>query len=97
MNLFYPIAISMGDDKHAWGVEVPDVPGCFSAGEDLDDAITMAREAIEGHIETLAGDGLPIPSANNLTVHAANPKYAGCTWALVEIDMRRCRNRSPQP
>ena len=39
--MLYPIAISMGDDEHAWGVEVPDVPGCFSAGEDLEDAIAM--------------------------------------------------------
>lgn len=45
--MLYPIAISMGDDEHAWGVDVPDIPGCFSAGEDLDDAMAMAREAIE--------------------------------------------------
>jgi predicted RNase H-like HicB family nuclease len=46
--MLFPIAILPGDDQHAWGVEVPDIPGCFSAGEDLDDAIAMAREAIEG-------------------------------------------------
>ena len=57
--MLYPIAISMGDDQHAWGVEVPDIPGCFSAGEDLDDAMAMAREAIEGHFEILAEDGSP--------------------------------------
>ena len=49
--MFYPIAISLGDEQHAWGVEVPDIPGCFSAGDDLDDAMAMAREAIEGHLE----------------------------------------------
>ena len=83
--MLYPIAISMGDDEHAWGVEVPDIPGCFSAGEDLDDAMAMAREAIEGHFEVLAEDGSPIPPANKVTLHAANPQYAGCTWAVVDI------------
>lgn len=59
--MLYPIAISMGDEEHAWGVEVPDIPGCFSAGEDLDDAMAMAREAIEGHFEILAESGSAIP------------------------------------
>lgn len=59
--MLYPIAISTGDEDHAWGVEVPDIPGCYSAGDDLDDAMAMAREAIEGHFEILAEDGAPIP------------------------------------
>lgn len=87
--MLYPIAISTGDQDHAWGVEVPDIPGCFSAGDDLDDAMAMAREAIEGHFEILAEDGAPIPSAQKVTVHAANPQYAGCTWAVVDIDVTK--------
>ncbi|CAI8950339.1 antitoxin HicB [Pseudomonas jessenii] len=87
MNMFYPIAIFMDDDEHAWGVEVPDVPGCFSAGEDLEDAIAMVQQAIEGYFEMLAENGAPFPSASSVTLHTSNPKYAGCTWALVEIDV----------
>ena len=85
--MLYPIAISIGDGKHAWGVDIPDVPGCFSAGEDLDDAVAMAREAIQGHFEILAENGLPIPPASKVTQHTANPKYAGCVWEVVEITM----------
>ena len=62
--MLYPIAILPGDDQHAWGVEVPDIPGCFSAGDDLDDAMTMAREAIEGHLEILAEEGASVPVAS---------------------------------
>ena len=29
----YPVAIETGDAKHAFGVVVPDLPGCFSAGD----------------------------------------------------------------
>jgi predicted RNase H-like HicB family nuclease len=86
MNMLYPIAISAGDDQHAWGVEVPDVQGCFSAGEGLNDAIAMAREAIEGHFEILADQGSPIPLANNVTLHISNPQYAECVWAVLDID-----------
>ena len=84
--MFYPIAISAGDDKYAWGVEVPDIPGCFSAGINLDNVMAMAREAIEGHLEILAEGGSPIPSANNVKKHAANPQYANCLWEVVEVD-----------
>ncbi|WP_296231544.1 type II toxin-antitoxin system HicB family antitoxin [uncultured Pseudomonas sp.] len=87
--MLYPIAILPGDEHHAWGVEVPDIPGCFSAGDDLDDALAMAREAIEGHLEILAEDGEPIPQANSLTHHARNPAFAGCTWAVVDIDVTK--------
>jgi len=85
--MLYPIAISMGDNEHAWGVEVPDVPGCFSAGEDLEDAIAMVQQAIEGHFEMLIEDGAPLPSANSVALHTTNPKYAGCTWVLLEINL----------
>jgi predicted RNase H-like HicB family nuclease len=42
----YPIAIETGDEKHAYGVVVPDLPGCFSAGDTLDEALTNARETM---------------------------------------------------
>lgn len=87
--MLFPIAILPGDDQHAWGVEVPDIPGCFSAGDDLDDAIAMAREAIEGHLQLLAEDGQEIPKAGKVGEHAANPAYIGCTWALIDIDITR--------
>jgi hypothetical protein len=31
----YPIAIEIGSDETAFGVVVPDLPGCFSAGDTL--------------------------------------------------------------
>lgn len=87
--MLYPIAILPGDAQHAWGVEVPDIPGCFSAGDDLDDAMAMAREAIESHLEILAEDGAAIPAAQKVTVHQASPDFEGCIWALVDIDITK--------
>ena len=43
----YPIAIEPGNGDHAFGVVAPDLPGCFSAGDTLDEAIDNAKEAIE--------------------------------------------------
>lgn len=54
----YPIAIEQGDENTAWGVVVPDLPGCFSAtDEGVDEAIGSAKQAIELWIETAIDDG----------------------------------------
>ena len=50
MHMRYPIAIEPGDSQHAFGVVVPDLPGCFSAGDFLDEAMAPAREAILLHL-----------------------------------------------
>jgi len=55
----YPIAIESGDGHHAWGVVVPDLPGCFSAADSgLDEAIENAKEAITVWIEAVMDDGM---------------------------------------
>ncbi|WP_277973109.1 type II toxin-antitoxin system HicB family antitoxin [Pantoea agglomerans] len=87
--MFYPIAIETGDHEHAYGVIVPDLPGCFSAGDTLDEAIKNAKEAITGHIELAVELGHDIPAVSTIEALATNPDYAGYTWALVEIDVIR--------
>jgi predicted RNase H-like HicB family nuclease len=87
--MFYPIAIEAGDHEHAYGVTVPDLPGCFSAGDTLDEAIKNAKEAITGHIELAVELGHDIPAVSTIEALATNPDYAGYTWALVEIDVIR--------
>ncbi|SFN68354.1 Predicted nuclease of the RNAse H fold, HicB family [Xenorhabdus japonica] len=52
--MLYPIAIEIGDENHAYGVVVPDISGCFSAGDSMEDAVKNAKEAITGHLELLA-------------------------------------------
>ncbi len=57
----YVVAIEKGDKKHAYGVVVPDLPGCFSAGDTLDEALTHAKEAILLHLEGLMDEKKPAP------------------------------------
>ncbi|CUA82067.1 Predicted nuclease of the RNAse H fold, HicB family [Gulbenkiania indica] len=85
--MLYPIAIEPGDDQHAYGVIVPDIPGCFSAGDTLDEAMKNAHEAIDGHLSLLAEDDQAIPMASTVQAHMANPEYAGFIWAVVDVDI----------
>lgn len=81
----YPIVIEPGDDKNAYGVVVPDLPGCFSAGDTLDEAFANAREAITGWIEMELDNNQDIPSPSSLEKIAATPEYKG--WILGTVEM----------
>ncbi|MFW8564983.1 type II toxin-antitoxin system HicB family antitoxin [Orrella sp. 11846] len=83
----YPIAIEQGDDTKAWGVVVPDLPGCYSAADEgIDQAIENAKEAIELWIETALDAGDSIPPPTSIANHQADPDLKGWIWAIVEID-----------
>jgi predicted RNase H-like HicB family nuclease len=83
----YPIAIEKGGKKHAHGIVVPDLPGCFSAGDTLDEAMTNAKEAILLHLEGLLDDRQPLPAPRSLEDHQKNRKFRGWTWAVVDVDL----------
>ena len=86
MKIKFPIAIEPGDDTLAFGVVVPDLPGCFSAGDTLDEAIENSKEAISLWIETVLDDNGTIPAPERLADHFKNPEFAGWLWAVVEVD-----------
>jgi predicted RNase H-like HicB family nuclease len=90
----YPIAIETGDADHAYGVVVPDLPGCFSAGDTLDEALTNAQEAILLHIEGLLDDGEPVPKASEIDRLRRKREFRNWTWAIVDVDMSQLGDRA---
>lgn len=65
------IALFRKDPDSDYGVEFPDLPGCFSAGIDLNEARAMAAEALRGHLDLLKADGDRIPQPSSLRELAA--------------------------
>ena len=49
------------EDEGGFSVSVPALPGCFTQGETIDEAIEMAKEAISLYIEVLEDEGELIP------------------------------------
>jgi len=84
----YPVVIHK-DKSSDYGVTVPDLPGCFSAGETMEDAMTQVVEAIECHLEGLLFDGDAIPEAQLIEMHLKNKDFAGGTWVLVDEQAKR--------
>ena len=61
MTTRYTILLEYDADGHGYVVSVPTLPGCFSQGSTVPEAIERAREAIAGHILALAELGEPVP------------------------------------
>jgi predicted RNase H-like HicB family nuclease len=89
----YPVVIHK-DPESDYGVTVPDLPGCFSAGGTMDEALQEVVEAIETHLEGLLLDGEPIPAPKSIDDHQGNPDYADGVWALVTVDITKLSGKT---
>ncbi|KND55190.1 phage-related hypothetical protein [Candidatus Paraburkholderia kirkii] len=89
----FPIAIHK-DEESVYSVIVPDVPGAFSWGDTIDDAIKNTREAIYAHVELLIEEGQDVSlSASSIEDLIGNPDYEGAIWAFVEVDLSKLDSR----
>ena len=56
----YSVVVHTAEEGGYW-VEVPALPGCYSQGESVDDALANVREAIALYLETLREEGHDVP------------------------------------
>ncbi len=89
----YPVVLHT-DDGIRYGVTVPDLPGCFSAGDTLEEALASAEEAIKLHLEGLVEEGHEVPAPGAVASYQALPEYAGGVWALVDVDVSRFEGKA---
>jgi predicted RNase H-like HicB family nuclease len=81
-----PIAIHKGEGS-IYGVIVPDIPGCHSWGNTIDDAINNAKDAIFSHLELLLELGEKIDIRySKIEDLQKQVDYQNATWALVEVE-----------
>jgi predicted RNase H-like HicB family nuclease len=74
--LTYVAIIGDAGPDHAVGVWFPDLPGCFSADDTLDEALKNAPEAVSLWLEDLAQGGRAIPRARTPSELKADPEVA---------------------
>src|SRR4051812_40395390 len=60
------IALIHKEANSDYGVSFPDLPGVITAGSNLDEARSMAAEALAFHLQGLAADGEPVPDPSSL-------------------------------
>ena len=59
MSVSYTVIVEKGPNNY--GASVPDLPGCVSVGDTLEELKVNITEAIEFHLEGMREDGDPIP------------------------------------
>ena len=60
-----------GDADEGFLIQVPDLPGCMTAGETMEQAVSMLPEAMLGWLESVLERGLPVPEPTPV------PEYSG--------------------
>jgi predicted RNase H-like HicB family nuclease len=85
----FTIAIEPGTKKTAFGVVVPDLPGCFSAGDTVEEAFDNVREVIAAFCEILAEEGKKLPKTKSMSEWQAGKEYKGWTWGIVDVAVER--------
>lgn len=86
--MIYPIVIHK-DLETSYGVTVPDLPGCFSAGDTMEEALVNAVEAIECHVEGILLDDEHLPLGKAVENYVNELDYQGGIWALVDVDLSK--------
>jgi antitoxin HicB len=72
----YPAKISFDKHEQSYNLEFPDLPGCFTYGETLEEAIEHGKEALSGFLESLDQRMLELPEASTLkgkNIHYITP------------------------
>jgi predicted RNase H-like HicB family nuclease len=79
------IALLRKDPTSDYGVEFPDFPGCVTAGSDLEEARSLAEEALAFHLEGMLADGESLPEPSGFEQVMADPANRQAIALLVEV------------
>ena len=70
------IAFIHKEPDSVYGVSFPDVPGCISAGDTIDEAVRNAVEALSGHVRMMEADGDAVPAPRDFDAIMSDPALA---------------------
>jgi predicted RNase H-like HicB family nuclease len=73
------------DAESDYGVSFPDFPGVVTAGRTLDEARTLAEEALSFHLAGMVEDGEPIPAPSSLDAVMADHENRNGVAVLVAM------------
>ncbi|MDF1622459.1 MAG: type II toxin-antitoxin system HicB family antitoxin [Pseudohongiella nitratireducens] len=74
------------DADSDYGVAVPDLAGCFSAGSTVEEALQNTKEAIECHLERLLLDGEELPKISRLP-ETLEQDDRSARLAVIDVDI----------
>ena len=88
MKYVYPAILT--PEEHGYSVAFPDLPGCYTCGDDLPDALHMAEDALSGYLARAEEmrRAIPAPSRPD-AVQVAEGEFLTLVCADTEAFRRR--------
>lgn len=88
--MLYPAYLHQ-DNKSAYSLIFPDLPGCHAAADERADLTAAAQEAVEAHCY-----GEPdIPPASEPAAWETHPDYKGGVWVWIDLDLTKVALGTP--
>ena len=88
MKKVYPALLSSTDSGFV--IRVPDVAGCVTTGESVDEALDNIRDALAGCLCVLEDVGQELPKPSDPFTVSAD----GATLVLVDVDLLKYREET---
>ena len=85
MKLVYPVCFYLEEDGR-YSVDVPDLPGCVTQGDNLADAIEMAVDAASGWILSTLEDGEEVPSPSKIEDVTLAYENGMINYVMLDMD-----------
>lgn len=86
----YPAIVERGENdvgEVGFGVFFPDLPGCVSGGDSLEETLINAEKVLAMHVEAMVRDGEEIPAPSPLDGIAYDREVDEVLRALVRVDV----------
>ncbi|MDO9795685.1 type II toxin-antitoxin system HicB family antitoxin [Glaesserella parasuis] len=85
--MLYPLIFEQVSDGYV--VAVPDIDGCYSAGDTLEETYSNVKQAIALHLESVVKDGGEIPTPTAIENHKNDPDLDGHNvfFGVIDVDL----------
>lgn len=86
MKISYPVCIYPNETEPGFTAVVPDLPGCVTCGESIQEVFEMAVDAASGWVLTELEDGNNVPASTDISKVQAD-EYPGGFTSMIILDM----------
>ena len=85
MKYLFGTIVRPSEEDGGYWAEVPDLPGCFGAGDTFAACVASVSNGVETHIAAMIEDGKSIPETSRITAEDGDVVYVYADLATVEL------------
>ncbi|NOJ72463.1 type II toxin-antitoxin system HicB family antitoxin [Paenibacillus alvei] len=92
----YPAVFSPGEpDEGGYTVTFPDLPGCITEGDTIEESLHMAKDALGGHLYLMEEDNDDIPQPSKpYSIQLEAGEFVSLIQANTDFVRERIRNKA---